>query len=130
MEPKKFVKGKHQHTAWGHGVKEIRTMNETPAQPQPQAQQLEIGIDDLVAQGKYANLASIGHTDGEFVMDFVFLQPGQHRAKVHTRIITSPRHAVRLAAALADNIAKYEAHYGPIPGAAQPQLPPTQQGQA
>ena len=123
-EPKKFVKGKHQHTDWGGGVKEIRQVKEPPLPP-PQGQGLEIGIDDETAKGRYANLASIGHTEGEFLLDFVFLQPGQNRAKVHTRVITSPRHAVRLAAALADNIAKYERHFGPIPGpSSSPEIPP------
>lgn len=133
MEPKKFVKGKHQHTDWGHGVKEIRQVKEEPAQPPAGPPQLEIGIDDAVAQGKYANLASISHTEGEFIMDFVFLQPGQTRAKVHTRLITSPRHATSLLAALADNISKYESRFGPIPGHApgEVSLPPNQeQGRA
>jgi hypothetical protein len=123
-EPKKFVKGKHQHTDWGHGVKEIRQLKEAPAAVPPQGPALEVGIDDETAKGRYANLASIGHTEGEFLLDFVFLQPGQQRAKVHTRVITSPRHAVRLCAALADNIAKYERTFGPIPADSATPPPP------
>ena len=114
MEPKKYVKGKHQRTDWGHGVKEFRKMKETTAPKQAHDMKLEISIDDETARGRYANLASVVHTDGEFILDFLFLQPGQGKAKVHTRIISSPQHTKRLMAALADNIHKYEARFGPI----------------
>lgn len=82
--------------------------------------EIQIEIDDATAQGAYANLAMIGHSDGEFVIDFIFLQPQAPKAKVRSRIITSPAHAKRLLAALQDNIAKYEARFGAIQSHAAP----------
>jgi len=111
MEPKKYRKGKHQKTDWGHGVKEIRRMKETE---KPQQQQLQVQLDDETAKGKYANLATIGHGENEFILDFLFLPPGQNKTKVHTRIISSPGHTKRFLAALADNVRRYEQRYGPI----------------
>ena len=120
MEPKRYVKGKHQRTDWGHGVKEFRKMKETTAPQQAKEMKLEVGIDDEIARGRYANLASVAHTEGEFILDFLFLQPGQSKAKVHTRIISSPQHTKRLVAALVDNLQKYEARFGPIGGRREP----------
>lgn len=80
---------------------------------------LEIQLDEEAAQGVYANLAVINHTDTEFTLDFIFVQPQAPRAKVRSRIITSPRHAKRLLLALQENLARYEKSYGPIEPALQ-----------
>ena len=76
--------------------------------------EVKIEIDEATAQGVYTNLAMIGHSEDEFVFDFIFLQPQSPKAKVRTRIVTSPGHAKRLLAALSENIAKYEARFGQI----------------
>jgi hypothetical protein len=76
--------------------------------------QIQIEIDDVTGQGVYTNLAMVGHTENELVIDFVFIQPQAPKAKVRSRVITSPAHAKRLVAALQDNIAKYEARFGEI----------------
>ena len=81
---------------------------------EPEKKQLQIEIDDVTAQGVYCNLAFIAHSEQEFVMDFMFLSPQQPKAKVRSRIITSPKHAKRFLAALADNIQKYEGRFGMI----------------
>jgi hypothetical protein len=79
-----------------------------------QEMKLEIQLDEETAQGVYANLAVVNHTDSEFVLDFVFVQPQAPRAKVRTRVITSPRHLKRLLVAIQENIRKYEDRHGPI----------------
>ena len=76
--------------------------------------QLEIDADDQVSQGAYANLAGVAHTETEFIMDFLFLQPTRPKAKLRSRIISSPAHAKRFMMALADNIRKYEERFGVI----------------
>jgi Protein of unknown function (DUF3467) len=76
--------------------------------------EIQVEIDDLTAQGSYSNLAMIAHSDSEFILDFLFIQPQAPRAKVRSRIITSPAHAKRFLAALTENIAKYEAKFGEI----------------
>ena len=80
---------------------------------------LEIQLDEETAQGVYVNLAAVNHNDSEFVFDFIFVQPQAPRAKVRSRVITSPRHAKRLLLALQDNLARYEAAFGAIEPAVQ-----------
>jgi hypothetical protein len=82
--------------------------------PQPQPVQLEIDMDDQTAQGVYINLAGVAHSESEFIMDFLFIQPNKPKAKLRSRIISSPAHAKRFMMALADNIRKYEERYGVI----------------
>jgi hypothetical protein len=80
---------------------------------------LEIQLDEDVAQGVYANLTVVNHNDAEFCLDFIFVQPQVPRAKVRSRVVTSPRHAKRLLLALQENLARYEKAFGPIEAALQ-----------
>ena len=75
---------------------------------------LAVQIDDDVAQGAYSNLVLINHTENEFVLDFAFIQPNNGRAKVRTRVISSPRHTKRLLMALQKNLERYEERYGRV----------------
>ncbi len=84
-------------------------MSDEPASPK-----LQVQIDDDVAQGIYANLVLVNHTENEFVIDFAFIQPTTTRAKVRTRVISSPRHTKRLLAALQKNLDRYEERFGTI----------------
>jgi hypothetical protein len=77
-------------------------------------QQLNIELNEEVAQGVYSNLAVITHSPAEFVVDFIRVMPGVPKAKVQSRIILTPQHAKRLMRALMDNISKYEAQHGKI----------------
>ncbi len=86
-------------------------MNPTPPPP---SGQIQIEIDEATAQGTYSNLALITHSESEMIMDFIFLQPQVPKAKVRSRIITSPAHAKKLLLALEDNLKKYEARFGKI----------------
>ena len=72
---------------------------------------LEVPAD--VAPGRYANFAMVAHTANEFVLDFAAQYPGLP-ALVVSRVVTSPRHAKRLLAALQENLRRYEAAFGPI----------------
>lgn len=80
----------------------------------PKNNQINIELNEEVAQGTYSNLAIITHSTSEFVIDFVRIMPGIPKAQVKSRIILTPEHAKRLVAALQDNISKYEAVNGPI----------------
>jgi hypothetical protein len=82
--------------------------------PKPPDMQLQIQIDEDVAQGQYANMALVNHTDTEFTLDFIFVQPQQPKARVRSRIITNPKHMKRLMMAMQDNLQRYEARFGPI----------------
>ena len=76
--------------------------------------QLQIQLRPEMADGKYSNLAMIGHGPNEFLMDFIFAAPGMPQAPVVSRIIMSPENAKQLMFALTDNIKKYEATFGEI----------------
>jgi phosphoglycerol transferase MdoB-like AlkP superfamily enzyme len=76
--------------------------------------QINIELTEEVAEGVYANLAMIAHSNSEFVIDFIRLMPGTPKAKVKSRVVITPDHAVRLLNALKDNIQKYEKAFGPI----------------
>ncbi len=76
--------------------------------------ELDIELDELVAQGQYANLAIISHSPTEFVVDFSAVLPGMPKPKVSSRIILAPEHAKRLLYSLQENIARYESNHGSI----------------
>lgn len=80
----------------------------------PRKNQINIELSEEIAEGVYANLAMIAHSNSEFVIDFIRLMPGVPKAKVKSRIVITPEHAKRLLYALKDNIEKYEDTFGPI----------------
>ena len=91
------------------------------------SQQINIELNEEVAQGTYSNLAVITHSTSEFVVDFVRIMPGIPKANVKSSIILTPEHAKRLLMALQDNVAKFEAQHGPIKNVNSgndPNLPP------
>ncbi|MFT3692450.1 MAG: DUF3467 domain-containing protein [Kofleriaceae bacterium] len=83
-------------------------------EPPPVPPKMSVQLDDDIAQGTYANLVLINHTENEFVLDFAFIQPTNGRAKVRSRIISSPRHTKRLLNALQKNLERFEDKYGRI----------------
>jgi hypothetical protein len=62
----------------------------------------------------YANLVRIAHTASEFIMDYARFFPGDHHAKVVSRVVISPLSAKLLLRALTENLAKYEAQFGEV----------------
>src|SRR5690349_7496101 len=76
--------------------------------------QLQIQLDDEVANGQYINMALVNHTETEFTLDFIYVQPQQPKAKVRSRIITTPKHMKRLVPAMQENLAKFESKFGTI----------------
>lgn len=84
---------------------------------------IDIEINDQVAEGIYSNLAVINHSPTEFVVDFIQLMPGVPKAKVKSRIILTPQHAKRLAHALSENVARFEKQFGEIKDHQPPTMP-------
>ena len=83
-------------------------MEQNPNQP------LNIEISEEIAEGSYANLAIITHSNAEFVVDFVNVMPGTPKSKVKSRVILTPTHAKRFMKALVENVERYEAANGTI----------------
>jgi type III secretory pathway component EscV len=82
-------------------------MEQNPNQP------LNIEISEEIAEGSYANLAIITHSNAEFVIDFVNVMPGTPKSKVKSRVILTPMHAKRFMKALVENVERYEEANGP-----------------
>ena len=84
------------------------------AENNAQKNQLNIELNEEVADGIYSNLAIITHSNSEFIIDFIKVMPGMPKAKVKSRVLLTPEHAKRLFKALKDNIMKFEAEHGQI----------------
>ena len=75
---------------------------------------INIELGEIEAQVIYSNLAIITHSPAEFIIDFTRIVPGVPKAKVLSRIITTPQHAKMLMKALEENVKKYESRFGEI----------------
>lgn len=89
----------------------------------PKQGQINIELDEQIAQGVYSNLAIINHSQSEFVVDFITIMPGVPKSKVKSRIVLTPQHAKRFLKALNDNVSKFEAQHGEITDYKQPPIP-------
>jgi hypothetical protein len=67
-------------------------------------------------EGRYANYFEIGHNAFEFLLDFGQSFAGEPDGWMHTRIVTSPIFARRLADSLNQALAQYERTHSRIPG--------------
>ncbi|MBV1924707.1 MAG: DUF3467 domain-containing protein [Flavobacteriaceae bacterium] len=92
-------------------------------QNKPKKGQINIELDEAVAQGIYSNLAIINHSVSEFVVDFVTIMPGVPKSKVKSRIILTPQHAKRFLRALNDNVKRFENAHGEIEEHQQTTMP-------
>ncbi len=90
---------------------------------EPKPGQINIQLDEAIAEGTYSNLAIINHSVSEFVVDFVNIMPGVAKNKVKSRIILTPQHAKRLLKALGENVARFEKSHGEIKDYEQPPIP-------
>lgn len=89
----------------------------------PKQGQINIELEESVAQGIYSNLAIINHSQSEFVIDFVTIMPGVPKSKVKSRIVLTPQHAKRFLKALNDNVARFESAHGEIKDSQHAPLP-------
>lgn len=84
-----------------------------------QEQQLQVKVSDEILKGVYANMVQIGHTQEEFVLDFMNVYPPA--GVLNSRVIVSPSHLKRIVAALQDNLKKYEEQFGNIKASEAPE---------
>jgi Protein of unknown function (DUF3467) len=84
---------------------------DNPSRPKDQ-EALVIKAEDEVAKGRFSNLAQVASNQDAFVLDFAFVQG--KAGWLLSRIPMSPQHAKRFSIALAETIAKHEAHFGKI----------------
>jgi hypothetical protein len=86
--------------------------------------QINIELNEEIAEGVYSNLAIITHSQAEFIVDFVQMMPGMPKARVRSRVIMSPQNAKRLMHALIDNVQKFEQVNGHISDTDNTPIPP------
>ncbi|MFD0798088.1 DUF3467 domain-containing protein [Maribacter chungangensis] len=85
--------------------------------------QINIELDEKMAEGVYSNLAIINHSVSEFVVDFISMMPGAPKAKVKSRIVLTPQHAKKFLKALNDNVQRFEKAHGAIKDYEQTPVP-------
>lgn len=79
----------------------------------------QIQIRDSFSGAEYGNMMNVGHTKEEFLLTFFNIVPPSGR--VVAKVITSPGHLKRIVNALNENLKKYEATFGAIAEAENPQ---------
>jgi len=84
-------------------------------QNNPENNEISIELSEEIAEGVYANLAIVTHSNTEFVLDFIRVMPGVPKAKVKSRIVLTPDHAKSLLRVLQDNINRFEAQVQAAP---------------
>ena len=75
---------------------------------------INIELDESIAQGLYSNLVIVNHSPTEIVLDFINVMPGAPKAKVRSRIILTPEHTKKFINALGKNLDKFEKSFGKI----------------
>jgi len=88
----------------------------------PTQQRVAIDLGEKEAEGTYANLTLISHSQAEFILDFARIVPGKPKAKVHARVILTPMALKALQVNIKANIERYETMHGEIKMTGQPQL--------
>lgn len=74
--------------------------------------QIQVKATDEVLKGIYSNMAHVGHTNEEFILDFLNILPPS--GVLASRIIVSPSHFKRIVNAMQDNLKRYETEFGTI----------------
>lgn len=98
-------------------------MPDKPTPPPQQPIQVQIEIDPVTANGAFVNMALVNHTETEFTLDLIYVQPQAPKAIVRARAITTPKHMKRLLLAIQDNVSKFEARFGTIELGDAPHFP-------
>src|SRR5512138_2723061 len=99
-------------------------MSDKPAAPAGAQQvQVQIELDPVTANGVFINMAMVNHTDAEFTLDLVYIQPQAPKAVVRARAILTPKHLRRTLAAMQESLAAYEARFGVVDVEAMPHFP-------
>ena len=75
--------------------------------------------DGDIMEGRYANYFEIGHNAFEFLLDFGQMYFEDPDSLMHTRIVTNPLFAKRLAGSLNQALAQYEATHGRVAAEAE-----------
>jgi hypothetical protein len=95
-------------------------MEAVMAQAGAEQVQVQIKADEKEMVGQFSNLVMFHHNPEEFTLQFIYLFPNVPQGKLLSSMIVSPAHAKRILKALAENISRYEAQFGPIRDVPEP----------
>jgi hypothetical protein len=95
-------------------------MEAVMAQAGSEQVQVQIKADEKEMVGQFSNLVMFHHNPEEFTLQFIYLFPNVPQGKLLSSVIVSPAHAKRIMKALAENISRYEAQFGPIRDVPEP----------
>jgi Protein of unknown function (DUF3467) len=95
------------------------------AQPVGEQVQVQIKADEKELVGQFSNLVMFHHSAEEFTMHFIYVFPNVPQGKLASSVIVTPAHAKRILRALAENISRFEAQYGPIREVPEPNPVPS-----
>jgi len=90
-----------------------------------QGPQVQIKADEKELVGQYSNLVMIHHNPEEFTLHFIYVFTDGTHGKLVSSAIISPGHAKRLWRAMGENLARFEAQFGPIRESPAPPAPPS-----
>ncbi len=76
--------------------------------------EIQVELNEQIAEGVYSNLVIVSHSDAEFIFDFARLLPGKPKARIHSRVIMNPKNAKLFLKAFEVNINKFEKNFGKI----------------
>jgi hypothetical protein len=75
-------------------------------------QQIQVNTIDELSRGRFSNNILIAHNQEEFILDWMLNSPnGMHLV---SRLVVTPGHMKRIAAALEENLRRYEQTFGQI----------------
>jgi hypothetical protein len=84
---------------------------------------INIIVDPETGQGKFSNMANLSHSNEEFTLDFIYINPSPPPfGKMVSRIVMTPGHCKRFYRALQENIEKFERKFGEINIGERPKL--------
>ena len=72
-------------------------------------------VPEVIEEGRYINCLQVGHNAFEFLMDFGQTYSDSDSHVYHTRLVSTPIFAVRVARLLQESIEQYERTFGQIP---------------
>lgn len=86
---------------------------------------LQVKLDEEMAEGTFVNILHVFHNGHEFVLDFGRVIPGKQEAKIKSRLVTTPAQFKDMVRVLNQNLGMFEKAFGEIQG---PQPPASQSG--
>ena len=87
----KYKKGKHIYTRWNKSIKQVTAVGKRKSKDKEKL--IKSAEKEISRAGMYANEFITHSNKDEFIIDSIFLNRESKKAKVVSRVITSPQNA-------------------------------------